>query len=63
MIVQNVITAGRTVSAFPRLCLLGLLLFAGIYTGCIGPEDYPPECESDHIGHIAFIADNPDVCP
>ena len=63
MIVQHVFTAGRVVSTFPKLFLgiLGLAIL--IKVGCVGPENYPPECEARHVNHAAFVADNPDVCP
>jgi hypothetical protein len=60
--VQTGVTITRTVTSAPKVFLATLFIAAGIYKGCIGPEDYAAECRPSHHGHAAYVAEHPGTC-
>lgn len=57
-----IFTTGRLAGHAPRIALAVIAIAVLIAIGWIGPEDYPPQCETRHPGHTAYVAEHPGEC-
>lgn len=57
-----ILIPGRFAGRSPKVALAIIALAIAIKMGWVGPENSPPECETRHPGHAAYVADHPGEC-